>query len=121
MLAEGSQDSQALSGVVHCLVSQVDPVVLLCTGSWVAAVMTGLGHMQAWQAFHKLGQLKPEDPDVPKHLARLHHRLGEPEAAIQVTRARQSAAFTAQCRLLLYSVQMCAAEVRGRGLLLPPY
>ena len=43
-----------------------------------------MGLMQALQAFGKLGRLKPEDPDVPKHVARLYHRLGESAAAIQV-------------------------------------
>lgn len=41
------------------------------------------GRMQAVHALLKMAKLRPEDPDIPKHLARLHHALGESHQAIK--------------------------------------
>ena len=39
--------------------------------------------VQAVHAFLKMGKLRPADPDIPKHLARLYHTLKEDDKAIQ--------------------------------------
>ena len=60
------------------------------------------GALQALKAFQKLGKAQPEDPDIPKHLARLHHRLGGAEAAIEV-----GAVLLPSTPVLLTALLMC--------------
>ena len=72
--------------------------------------------MQAVHALLKMAKLRPEDPDIPKHLARLHHALGESHQAIKVLQgsaARRTLATqrSLQCRLqqLTACGRCCAA------------
>jgi Tetratricopeptide repeat len=39
---------------------------------------------QAIEAFERIGEARPGDPEVPKMLARMHHRAGEAPKAIAV-------------------------------------